>query len=172
MYLRKLNEFDSDLILSVIKECKNYYRDVEGVQDRNFTEEFTQEEVENFLNPYETDEVYGEELKIGVFEKSDDEEKILGITQFLIDHKTQGRATIGLTLVKESARGKGVGGWLHEMIIKISQRKNQQKLSLGVDIKNESARKIWEHLGYKKTEEVKFSYKFKATTILFLEREI
>lgn len=172
MYLRKLNELDSELIIEVIRECKNYYKDVEGVQEYRFTEEFIQEEADDFINPYVTDEEYTEELKIGVFEKNDREDKILGITQVLLDHKTQGRTTIGLTLIKESARGKGVGRWLHDILVKISQRKNQKKLALGVDIKNQSARKIWEHLGYEKTEEVKFKYKFKETRIIFLEKKI
>ena len=172
MYLRKLNELDSELIMEVIRECKNYYKDVEGVQGYRFTEEFIQEEADDFINPYVTDEEYTEELKIGVFEKNDREDKILGITQVLLDHKTQGRTTIGLTLIKESARGKGVGRWLHDILVKISQRKNQKKLALGVDIKNQSARKIWEHLGYQKTEEVKFKYKFKETRIIFLEKNI
>ncbi|MGL4569072.1 MAG: GNAT family N-acetyltransferase [Fusobacteriaceae bacterium] len=172
MYLRKLNELDSELIMEVIRECKNYYKDVEGVQGYRFTEEFIQEEADDFINPYVTDEEYTEELKIGVFEKNDREDKILGITQVLLDHKTQGRTTIGLTLIKESARGKGVGRWLHDILVKISQRKNQKKLALGVDIKNQSARKIWEHLGYEKTEEVKFKYKFKETRIIFLEKNI
>lgn len=172
MYLRKLNELDSELIIEVIRECKNYYKDVEGVQGYRFTEEFIQEEADDFINPYVTDEEYAEELKIGVFEKNDREDKILGITQVLLDHKTQGRTTIGLTLIKESARGKGVGRWLHDILVKISQRKNQKKLALGVDIKNQSARKIWEHLGYEKTEEVKFKYKFKETRIIFLEKNI
>ncbi|MGL4568464.1 MAG: GNAT family N-acetyltransferase, partial [Fusobacteriaceae bacterium] len=127
---------------------------------------------EDFINPYVTDDNYNEELKIGVFEKNDREDKILGITQILIDHKTPGNATIGLTLIKESARGKGVGRWLNNILVKISQRKNQKKLTLGVDIKNQSARKIWEHLGYQKTEEVKFRYKFKETRIIFLEKNI
>ncbi|MGL4254201.1 MAG: GNAT family N-acetyltransferase [Fusobacteriaceae bacterium] len=172
MYLRKLNELDSELIMEVIRECKNYYKDVEGVQGYRFTEEFIQEEADDFINPYVTDEEYTEELKIGVFEKNDREDKILGITQVLLDHKTQGRTTIGLTLIKESARGKGVGRWLHDILVKISQRKNQKKLALGVDIKNQSAQKIWEHLGYQKTEEVKFKYKFKETRIIFLEKNI
>ncbi|MGL4968725.1 MAG: GNAT family N-acetyltransferase [Fusobacteriaceae bacterium] len=172
MYLRKLNELDSELIMEVIRECKNYYKDVEGVQGYRFTEEFIQEEADDFINPYVTDEEYTEELKIGVFEKNDREDKILGITRVLLDHKTQGRTTIGLTLIKESARGKGVGRWLHDILVKISQRKNQKKLALGVDIKNQSAQKIWEHLGYQKTEEVKFKYKFKETRIIFLEKNI
>ncbi|MGL4945064.1 MAG: GNAT family N-acetyltransferase [Fusobacteriaceae bacterium] len=172
MYLRKLNELDSELIMEVIRECKNYYKDVEGVQGYRFTEEFIQEEADDFINPYVTDEEYAEELKIGVFEKNDREDQILGITQVLLDHKTQGRTTIGLTLIKESARGKGVGRWLHDILVKISQRKNQKKLALGVDIKNQSAQKIWEHLGYQKTEEVKFKYKFKETRIIFLEKNI
>lgn len=172
MYLRKLTELDSELIMEVIRECKNYYRDVEGVQGYNFNQEFIWEEADNFINPYVTDEKYTEEMKIGVFQKSDGEEKILGITQFLLDHKTQGSTTIGLTLIKESARGKGVGRWLHDTLVKISQKKNQKKLALGVDIKNQSARKIWEHLGYEKTEEVKFKYKFKETRIIFLEKNI
>lgn len=172
MYLRKVNMSDLELIKEVIRECKNYYRDIEGVKRYNFNDEFVQEESENFLNPYETDEEYSEELKIAVFEKIDGEEKILGISQFLIDHKIQGSTTVGLTLVKESARGKGAGRWLHDMIEKISEKKEQKKLMLGVDIKNESARKIWEHLGYEKREEVKFRYKFTETVIVFLEKSI
>ncbi|MGL5100516.1 MAG: GNAT family N-acetyltransferase, partial [Fusobacteriaceae bacterium] len=133
---------------------------------------FIREETDDFINPYATNEKYTEELKIGVFEKNDREDKILGITRVLLDHKTQGITTIGLTLIKESARGKGVGCWLHDILLKIFKQKKQNKIILGVDIKNISARKFWEHLGYEKTQEVKFKYKFKETRIIFLEKNI
>ncbi|MGL6166747.1 MAG: GNAT family N-acetyltransferase [Fusobacteriaceae bacterium] len=172
MYLRKLSELDSELIKEVIRECKKYYKDIEGVSEYNFTEEFIQEEVDNFMTPYMTNEKYGEEFKIGIFEKIDNIEKIFGITQVLINHRIVGVTTIGFTLIKQSDRGKGIGSWLHKMIVKISQKKNQKKLTLSVDIKNISAQKIWKHLGYKKVEEMRVSYKYEETTIIFLEKSI
>jgi RimJ/RimL family protein N-acetyltransferase len=88
-------------------------------------------------------------LPIGIFHS----EKLVGVMDVLRGYRTSSDWYIGFMLLAPSFRGQGFGTEIHNDFVGYAGRENIKRLLLAVLEANESARKFWLRLGYRKVKD-------------------
>ncbi len=133
---------DIESVDQLCKECEDYFLLHDGClhTKKNLEEIFTS------LPPNKQPQ---DKFVLGIFYK----DQLIGIIDLVRDFPTIGQWIIGLFLLKEKERGKGIGKLIHSTLSEIVLNLNGKSLRIGVSKENVNGLKFWGNLGYKKIKE-------------------
>jgi GNAT superfamily N-acetyltransferase len=89
-------------------------------------------------------------LCIGIFDQFG---KLVGLIDVLRGYRTRADWYIGLMLLAPGFQGQGFGTEIHIEFVKYARREGARRLLLAVLAVNESARRFWLRLGYRKVKD-------------------
>ena len=89
-------------------------------------------------------------LPIGIFDQFG---KLVGLIDVLRGYRTASDWYIGLILLAPAFQGQGFGTEIHNEFVSYARREGVQRLLLAVLEANESARRFWLRLGYRKVKD-------------------
>ena len=89
-------------------------------------------------------------LPMGIFDQS---AQLIGILNVLRGYRTASDWYIGLMLLAPAFQGQGFGTEIHNEFVSYARREGIQRLLLAVLEANESARRFWLRLGYRKVKD-------------------
>ena len=89
-------------------------------------------------------------LPIGMFDQS---AQLVGILEVLRGYRTRTDWYIGLMLLAPAFQGQGFGTEIHDEFVNYARREGIHRLLLAVLEANESARRFWLRLGYRKVRD-------------------
>ena len=88
-------------------------------------------------------------LSIGIFNS----ERLVGVLDVLRGYRTYSEWYIGFMLLASSFRGQGLGTEIHNEFVSYARRAGVHRLLLAVLEENESARRFWLRLGYRRVKD-------------------
>jgi RimJ/RimL family protein N-acetyltransferase len=147
----KINSLSVDNISIVEKlceKCSDYYILHDGVlpSKEDIDEIFT------VLPPNKNNE---DKFVLGIY-KFDYE--LVGIVDIVKDFPSGGEWMLGLMLIEPDERGNGLGGIVHEALIKWAIKLRAKSFRVGVIEDNYKGINFWSALGYKKNKEVNMNF--------------
>lgn len=89
-------------------------------------------------------------IPIGIFNQFG---KLVGLIDVLRGYRTRVDWYIGLMLLEPSFQGQGFGTEIHNEFVSYARREGARRLLLAVLAANESARRFWLRLGYRKVRD-------------------
>lgn len=137
-----LSAADLDLVIELHKTCSDFFLFQNGlppsVDDAR--------ELFEFVPP----QCHGAtKLPIGIFHS----ERLVGVMDVLRGYRTASDWCIGFMLLAPSFRCQGFGTEIHSGFVSYARRGGCQRLLIAVLEANESARRFWLRLGYRKVKE-------------------
>ncbi|UUV18362.1 GNAT family N-acetyltransferase [Fusobacteria bacterium ZRK30] len=151
---------DMGSIDQLCNECEDYFLMVNGAIH-------TEEDTEEILTALPPEKEFKDKFVLGVFYR----EELVGIIDLIKDYPVIDQWIIGLFLLKEKNRNKGVGKIVHNALIEMVLKGSGKSLTLGVVKDNIKGLKFWENLGYKTIREadVTLKDKVKKAYVMVLE---
>lgn len=159
----KIVSLDLDDIISVdqlCNECEDYFLMVNGAPH-------TKEDSEEILAALPPEKELKDKFVLGIFYK----EELIGVIDLIKDYPVIDQWIIGLFLLKEKDRNKGIGKLVHNALIEMVLKDSGKSLTLGVVKENIKGLKFWEDLGYKtiKETDVTLGDKVKKAYVMVME---
>lgn len=137
-----LNLDDMESVDQLCNECEDYFLMVNGAVH-------TEEDTEEILTALPPEKELKDKFVLGIFYR----EEMIGVIDLIKDYPVIDQWIIGLFLLKEKDRNKGIGKLVHDALIEVVLRDNGKSLTLGVVKENIKGLKFWENLGYKTIRE-------------------
>ena len=137
-----LSAADLDLVIQLNKSCSDFFLFQNGLPPS----EGDAREILEFVPP-QSDEAT--KLPIGIFHS----EGLVGVMDVLRSYRTSSDWYIGFMLLAPGFRGQGIGTEIHNDFVGYARRADAHRLVLAVLEANESARKFWLRLGYRKVKD-------------------
>jgi GrpB-like predicted nucleotidyltransferase (UPF0157 family)/GNAT superfamily N-acetyltransferase len=138
----RLSGADLDLVVQLNEACSDFFLFQNGLPPGD---DDAREVFENV--PPQCDRA--QKLPIGVFHS----ERLVGLIDVLQGYRTSSDWYIGFLLLAPSFRGQGFGTELHNEFVSYARRERTQRLLIAVLEANESARRFWLRLGYRKVKD-------------------
>jgi RimJ/RimL family protein N-acetyltransferase len=138
-----LSSVDLDLLILLNNACRDFFL----LQNGQPPSEADAREVFESVPPQ-----CGEAIKIpiGIFDQFG---KLVGLIDVLRGYRTRADWYIGLMLLAPGFQGQGFGTEIHNEFVKYARREGARRLLLAVLAVNESARRFWLRLGYRKVKD-------------------
>lgn len=146
-----LNLDDMESVDQLCNECEDYFLMVNGAVH-------TEEDTEEILTALPPEKELKDKFVLGIFYR----EEMIGVIDLIKDYPVIDQWIIGLFLLKEKDRNKGIGKLVHDALIEVVLRDNGKSLTLGVVKENIKGLKFWENLGYKTIREADVTLKDKV----------
>jgi GrpB-like predicted nucleotidyltransferase (UPF0157 family)/GNAT superfamily N-acetyltransferase len=137
-----LSAADLDLVIQLNEICTDFFLFQNGAPPS----EDDAREIFEFLPPKSHGAT---KLPIGIFHSA----KLVGIIDVLCGYRTSSDWYIGFMLLAPSFRGQGFGTEIHIEFASYARRGGIERLLLAVLEANESARRFWLRLGYRKVKD-------------------
>jgi GrpB-like predicted nucleotidyltransferase (UPF0157 family)/RimJ/RimL family protein N-acetyltransferase len=137
-----LSVADLDLVIQLNNTCTDFFIFQNGLPPG----EVDAREVFDAVPPQAA---AAEKLPIGIFNSS----ALVGIIDVLRGYRTSSDWYIGFLLLAPSFRGQGFGTEIHNELVSYAWRTGIHRLLIAVLEENESARRYWLRLGYRKIKE-------------------
>ena len=137
-----LSAADLDLVIRLNETCSDFFFFQNGLPP---SEEDAREVFESL--PPQSDGVT--KLPVGIFNSGE----LVGIMDVLRGYRTCSDWYIGFMLLAPSVRGQGFGTEVHDEFVRYARRRGSKRLLLAVLEANESARRFWLRLGYRKVRD-------------------
>jgi RimJ/RimL family protein N-acetyltransferase len=151
-----LSVADLDLVIQLNKNCGDFFLFQNGLPP---SEDDAREVLESV--PPQSDGAA--KLPIGIFLS----EELIGVMDVLRGYRTASEWYLGFMLFAPSFRGQGFGTEIHNEFVSYARRAGARQLLLAVLEENESARRFWLRLGYRKVKDYPpkpFGNRFHACT--------
>jgi RimJ/RimL family protein N-acetyltransferase len=151
-----LSVADLDLVIQLNKNCSDFFLFQNGLPPS----EDDAREVFEFVPPQSNGST---KLPIGIFHS----ERLVGVLDILRGYRTSSEWYIGFLLLAPSFRGQGFGTEIHNEFVGYARSAGARRLLLAVLEANESARRFWLRLGYRKVKDYPpkpFGNRFHACT--------
>lgn len=142
---------DMESVDQLCNECEDYFLMVNGAVH-------TMEDTEEILSALPPQKELKDKFVLGIFYR----EEMIGVIDLIKDYPVMDQWIIGLFLLKEKDRNKGIGKLVHDALIEIILRDSGKSLTLGVVKENIKGLKFWENLGYKTIREADVTLKDKV----------
>lgn len=149
-----LSVADLDLVIRLNKSCSDFFLFQSGLPPS----ENDAREVFEFVPPQSDGAT---KLPIGIFRS----QHLAGVIDVLRGYRANSEWYIGFMLLAPSFRGQGIGTEIHNEFVSYARRAGAHRLLLAVLEANESARRFWLRLGYRKVKDYppkQFSKRFHA----------
>lgn len=137
-----LSVADLELVIQLNDTCSNFFLFQNGLPPG---EDVAREVLEQ-VPPQSTGVT---KLPIGIFHS----ERLVGVLDVLRGYRTGLDWYIGFMLLAPSLRGRGFGTEIHNEFVSYARSAGARRLLLAVLEGNESARKFWLRLGYRKVKD-------------------
>jgi RimJ/RimL family protein N-acetyltransferase len=152
-----LSSADLDLVILLNNACRDFFL----LQNGQPPSEADAREVFESVPPQCSEAI---KLPIGIFDQFGN---LVGSIDVLRGYRTKADWYIGLTLLAPGFQGRGFGTEIHNEFVSYARRGGSQRLLLAVLEANESARRFWLSLGYRKIKEYpprQFGQRLRALT--------
>ncbi len=152
----RLSAADLDLVIQLNEACSDFFLFQNGLPPG---EDDAREVFEQVL-PHSTGAT---KLPIGIFQS----ERLVGVLDILRGYRTNSEWYIGFMLLAPSFRTQGFGTEIHNEFVGYARRAGVHRLLLAVLEENDSARRFWLRLGYRKVKDYPpkpFGNRFHACT--------
>lgn len=109
-----------------------------------------------------------DKLSLGIYADG----QLIGVVDILLHYATQDEMMLGLLLLHPDFRGKKLGVWVHEELLKIAKKHHAQYMRIGVVTQNEKALNFWQKIGYqeiKRTEPRRFGNRENIVVVLIFD---
>jgi RimJ/RimL family protein N-acetyltransferase len=136
-----LSAADLDLIIQLNKTCSDFFSFQNGLPPS----EDDAREIFEFVPPQSHGAT---KLPIGIFHA----ERLVGVMDVLRGYRATSDWYIGFMLLAPSFRGQGFGTEIHSGFVSYARRGGTQRLLIAVLEANDSARRFWLRLGYRKVK--------------------
>jgi GrpB-like predicted nucleotidyltransferase (UPF0157 family)/GNAT superfamily N-acetyltransferase len=137
-----LSAADLDLVIQLNKSCSDFFLFQNGLPPN----EDDAREVFEFVPP-NCDRA--RKLPIGIFHSK----HLVGVMDVLRGYRTNSDWYIGFMLLAPSFRGQRFGTEIHNQFVSYARREGTRRLLIAVLEANESARRFWLRLGYRKVKD-------------------
>jgi GrpB-like predicted nucleotidyltransferase (UPF0157 family)/RimJ/RimL family protein N-acetyltransferase len=137
-----LSAADLDLVIQLNEACSEFFLFQNGLPPGEDDAREVFEQV-----PPQCDRA--QKLPIGIFHS----ERLVGVLDVLRGYRTNSDWYIGFLLLAPSFRGQGFGTELHNEFVSYARRECTRRLLIAVLEANESARRFWLRLGYRKVKD-------------------
>jgi RimJ/RimL family protein N-acetyltransferase len=137
-----LSAADFDLVIRLNEACSDFFFFQNGFPPS----EDDAREIFEFLPPQSSGTT---KLPIGIFHSG----KLVGVMDVLRGYRTSSDWYIGFMLLAPSLRGQGFGTEIQDEFVRYARRRGSKRLLLAVVEANESARRFWLRLGYRKVRD-------------------
>ena len=137
-----LSAADLDLVIQLNKTCSDFFLLQNGLPPS----EGDAREALEFVPPKSDGAA---KLPIGIFHS----EHLVGVMDVLRGYRTTLDWYIGFMLLAPSFRSQGIGTEIHNEFVGYARRAGARRLLLAVLEANESARRFWLRLGYRKVKD-------------------
>jgi RimJ/RimL family protein N-acetyltransferase len=137
-----LSAADLDLIIQLNKNCSDFFLFQNGLPPS----EEDAREIFEFIPPRPSGIT---KLPIGIFLA----EELIGVMDVLRGYRTASEWYLGFMLFAPSFRSQGFGTEIHNEFVSYARRAGALRLLLAVLEENESARRFWLRLGYRKVKD-------------------
>ena len=137
-----LSAVDLDLVIELNKSCGDFFLFQNGLPPS----EDDAREIFEFLPPQSH---RATKLPIGIFHSK----RLVGFMDVLRGYRTTSEWYIGFMLLAPDFRCRGFGTEIHSGFVSYARRGGSQRLLIAVLEANESARRFWLRLGYRKVKE-------------------
>jgi GrpB-like predicted nucleotidyltransferase (UPF0157 family)/RimJ/RimL family protein N-acetyltransferase len=137
-----LSAADLDLVIELNKTCSDFFLFQNGLPPS----EDDAREMFEFVPPQSHGAT---KLPIGIFHS----ERLVGVMDVLRGYRTTSEWYIGFMLLAPSFRRQGFGFEIHSEFVSYARRGGAQRLLIAVLEANESARRFWLRLGYRKVKD-------------------
>jgi RimJ/RimL family protein N-acetyltransferase len=138
-----LSPADLDLVVLLNNACRDFFL----LQNGQPPSEADAREVFESVPPQGSEAI---KLPIGIFDQFG---KLVGLIDVLRGYRTSADWYIGLMLLAPGFQGQGFGTEIHNEFVNYARREGVQRLLLAVLEANESARRFWLRLGYRKVKD-------------------
>jgi RimJ/RimL family protein N-acetyltransferase len=137
-----LSVADLDLVIQLNNTCSDFFLFQNGMPPS----EGDAREIFEQVPPQSTGVT---KLPIGIFNS----ERLVGVLDVLRGYRTNSEWYIGFMLLASSFRDQGLGTEIHNEFVRYARSAGAHHLLLAVLEANESARKFWLRLGYRKVKD-------------------
>jgi RimJ/RimL family protein N-acetyltransferase len=137
-----LSAADLDLVIQLNKTCSEFFLFQNGLPP---SEDDAREVFEQA--PPQCDRA--QKLPIGIFHS----ERLVGVLDVLRGYRTRSDWYIGFLFLTPSFRGQGFGTEIHSEFVSYARNAGAHRLLIAVLEANESARRFWLRLGYRKVKD-------------------
>jgi len=137
MEIKPLTDKSSTLVLA--QSASDYFRLLNGTNPE-------MADIEAIFTAVPPGKTLADKQLLGIYKQGE----LLGMVDFYRDYPKRGTWWIGLLLLSQRSRGRGIGKWVHEELWKLAHVEGVSKFQLGVVDKNEKALAFWQGLGYEK----------------------
>jgi len=154
-----LNDIES--VGELCKECEDYFLLCNGTLH-------TRKDLEEIFTSLPPNKLSQDKFVLGIFYKG----QLIGVIDLIRNFPVFGQWIIGLFLLKEKERGKGIGKLIHRTLSKIVLKESGKSLRIGVIKENVNGLNFWKNLGYKKIKESEMKFENKLHTVYTMVLEL